>query len=148
MEGPADAVVVLLWPDDLPLLAASKSVLGALEAASESEAPVLVVPFDGALVPSAARLAGPLRRLADAPITDPDDLPLVLDALRPEPPLVPVPARPTAVKRRRRDPILLRTAVASGAIGFALWATLGFGAASLFLFLGAVSLAVSRQDEE
>lgn len=123
--------------------------------AREQDRPVVGVLVGGAQPPPAEALPDETGGLASAPWLDARDdlseLEAVLDALAP--PLAPVPAperrpaRPEPGPVGGRDPVLMRIATTSGGVGLLLLGTLGFGPASLFLFLSAISFAISRLPE-
>ena len=142
----------------------------AYAAARDDGAPVLGALTGEATAPAAENLPDGLKGLAGAPWLEADDdldeLLAVLSALEPDETRTEPPARrgaaltgpsspPRSVRSprarpsgwRRRDPVLMRISTTSGAMGLLLLGTLGFGPASLFLFLSAVSFSISRLPE-
>lgn len=165
------ALVVLLEPSDAgrsAWLDDDDPIASALAAARSRGLPILVGLFEGAVVPAAPQLPQRCRSLVDAPTVDlsggSSELLAVLDGLAREGSTLETASLPTLFSRRDPgprqaaalrsgerarggwDPILLKIAGTSGAAGLVLWGTFGLGPASLFLFLGTVSLLISRRD--
>lgn len=136
---------------------------------SEQALPVVVALHEDALPPGELDLPPTMAALNKWPVvhtqTDRfDELYEVLDALAEKtdavssqhfrtvrPSALPAPVgpqtlgNPTAmVPSFNRDPILMKIAASSGLTGLVLWSTMGFGPASLFLFLGTVTFAISK----
>lgn len=124
----------------------------AYAAATSAGRPRLGVLVAEATPPTADELEPALSGLVDTPwihaTEQRDELGAVVAELAP-PPVIKTPdPRPSQLQRRpARDPALMRIATTSGGIGLLLLGTVGFGPASLFLFLSAVSFSISRLPE-